>query len=100
MCACLACFQIGDPAVYLDYLRIAVGGELVMGVGLQYDVGREYHDETPDFVIGNVTHFSPLTFSAGLHNVCRAFTHVAEQDTKIPLSGAFAHPLLLPHLSP
>ena len=87
--------------MYLDYLRIAVGGELVMGVGLEYDVGREYHDQTPDVVIGNVTHFSPLTFSAGSHNVCRSFfTHIAEQDSKIPLSGTLDQPRLLLHLSP
>ena len=64
-CACLTCFQIGDPAVYLDYLRIAVGGELTMGVGLEYDVSREYHHNTQDFVIGDIKQFQPLTFQAG-----------------------------------
>ena len=53
------------PSVYLDYLRLSVDGQLVMGAGLQYDFAREYHNTTNDHVIGRPMSFPNINFAAG-----------------------------------
>jgi len=62
--------------VYLDYLRISVDGQLVMGLGLEYNMAREYHDKTRDYVIGSAVTFPPIHIQAGMLVLAKA--HYAE----------------------
>ena len=57
---------MGTPAVYIDYLRLAVDGRMIMGAGLQYDIASQYNYTTRDYTVGSPIVFPTIIFSAGM----------------------------------